>query len=1466
MTGFIVGGNLPVFCGRNRTQMGTTRDRNRHFPANLTMPAGNWIVKKIQHLRHGKPALLRTADGSLLLKRKHDGDRSTWSRLVPKPAPPPPAKPRQATLSARDAALARARTAWQALVHRRLDPKEHTVSTHRAAFAMGMAGLAALKNNRDDDLELALIKELILLELPGLDGKYAPTKEQIREEIDRYEERHRELEEEKAHLLDSFARPIFLNETMQELARCEECLSVLADAFNNHDQIAKDPNYWLQELENRWNGRQQGDLFQILRRERDLEKISADHAFYFLPQEKCILERIIATYELHDLYHSRVLTDDEFPQLIERLARGWPGVREDSKSCRPEDRANAAGCFRSLAQLSNRGKLPRNVLAEFQHLDDINRKLLKRAAEREQICKFVDGETDLDLGAAAAKGRELGAKYAELMQAERNLAAAGMDIKGVRVDELLVRALINKDPALRKRVSLLLARIADIEDDIQKLDPTFVRKPPMDATTLKVMEQIDDLVGADVLGLEPEPLLHYGITRADMRDMGLPTVLGSADIPQLTMHDSAAIKRLEPHIRDLRNRDIATIRNLARMGFSNAGEVKAQNEVIKAIRDGVVNTTAGRIALASGVGLTTAQLASEFVSSVFRSVTGKHDRLDLRHDDPDVVGKMRSHARYMRLSKGRRREIGDATRRIAKRRALIIELATKKDPSKSDIDRLAGLAQANLVDTDFIRKQVLDDLGNEQSNLVTALIRAAVLSARPTTVARLPDVESHFEHIDAYDASRYAPQIDDILTSWGLDIELYRALIDEVVLGRAEASRHAPGTVTADTLARWHAEFTPSEEFQSYLRQQRKDARGKIPAGRKVADYFSGKDTTPISPELVERVVTAIDALANFDKPSIRTHTLAKATVPIDAGMGAAIILSGVGGSQHSFIIRRIFNRIEVRLVSGDVDEVTIGETIELNGVVAALDIGATTKFAKWMTKGGSLHFPIERDADGRENVSKAQEFVRALLAGDLPTAEFYAARASKWQETEKSGSHVKIEPGIGGAVGFTPPTPGVKLRAGISGNASLQYWHRKRHGVQRNAEATKIVEKRTTGIVASAGGGVGVSLTGKTEPAAASVSEHPGASAPQQNLGGASAGFFGYDELQNRSVYELTDNNGITQYREVDVFRLIGHPTTAKEAFSRFPPQYGLPFSALLEEEENGVTYDRTTILENGETVSFRKAVEQMLGRMRENDGLLLWFTLHKDALDVIQRGQMRIRQIRHEMLPLLRDSEYWDESTIGGKLAKMLQRPAAAVGDPLLPPGRNAESHQELKRKRRTLEAEIKRLEARIEHFKSPSYLVPYGVFVVPLQYQQDGHTVFNGLGLIEISHVGVRVPDNLPFSIPTERLDGRHRENAEGWLDQAVNRYANEMADKGMLPPRQPDQSNNDVQIASSSTGAERHDEFEVSDSSSTEQALIDRRLLRNRSKGKEHERSFRKIVRPRLERQTRKRDGKPPIIVD
>jgi hypothetical protein len=939
--------------------------------------------------------------------------------------------PVPAQLSPREAAFARAGEALKSLVDRRQCPKERTISTRRAAFAMAMAGLAAIKEHRDDrraeDYELALIKELILLELPGLDTQQPTSKQAIAEEIERYEERYRQLAEEKSRLLNTNARHKLLQNTRQELARCEGCLRVLTESLNNYKKVESDSSYWLHALEDRWERECGGDLFDILRNERDLERISADHAFPFLPQEVCLLERVIATHELRDLYHSGILSDDEFSDLVEALARGWPGVREDQASSLPEQRANAAGCFRSLTQLANGGRLPREILATFQTYDEINSKLLIRAA-----------------------GAELGAKYAELMRAERKLMAAGIDLRGVRVDERFVHALEKADPELRKRVSLLLAHIALVEDDIEKLDKDFVRHTKISTSTraqiAALIEERTREAGANELtrqevadsitehmhatpsypmsdaeaklpvgqltetairsrtkgdplagkpGLEPEPLLHYGITREDMKDMDLPSAEERGDV------------------RALRRRDISTIRNLAHMGFSNAKQVKAQIDVIKTVRDRVVNTKAGRLALSSTVGLTTVQLAGEFLRKVFRSVTGQYERSDLAYDNPAVIEGMKREIDKIQLTEDEKRQIRERNEGIDLGLESIQRLSAKE---QVDTDFIVGLIKANLADTEFIRDQVL---GQERSNFLTALIRAAVLSARPKTIARA-GVESNFEPIDTYDASRHRQKIYDILESWGLDTELYRALIDEVVFSRAEASKGAPGTVTAEAIARWKAEFIPTEEFKSHVRQARKGARRKVSLKKETAEYFTGKDMSPINPELVERIVAAIEDLGNFDKFSVRTNSLGMATIPIDAGQGAALAFSGVGAPQNSLIFRRIGNRIEVRMVTGGFGEGTIGASLNLSALVAGLGIKATGKFARWMTNGGSLHFEIERDADGREDFSKVQSFVRALLTGDLPKPESWGA--FKWQETEKSGYHFKLDANLKGKAGFVLP------------------------------------------------------------------------------------------------------------------------------------------------------------------------------------------------------------------------------------------------------------------------------------------------------------------------------------------------------------------------------------------------------------------------------------------------------------
>ena len=157
-----VEGSVPVVGRWTRDTIPNSRDRNKFFPGKLTSDWGSRIVNKIQHLRHGEPHHLRRKQGGHDFhdlskytahrigegRREKESDASTriWSRLVDTKRPPPlPTAPRDislpdgpmpalAILSPREAALARARIALEELAARRQGPKEHSISTHRAAF------------------------------------------------------------------------------------------------------------------------------------------------------------------------------------------------------------------------------------------------------------------------------------------------------------------------------------------------------------------------------------------------------------------------------------------------------------------------------------------------------------------------------------------------------------------------------------------------------------------------------------------------------------------------------------------------------------------------------------------------------------------------------------------------------------------------------------------------------------------------------------------------------------------------------------------------------------------------------------------------------------------------------------------------------------------------------------------------------------------------------------------------------------------------------------------------------------------------------------------------------------------------------------------------------------------------------------------------------------------------------------
>ena len=97
-------------------------------------------------------------------------------------------------------------------------------------------------------------------------------------------------------------------------------------------------------------------------------------------------------------------------------------------------------------------------------------------------------------------GQDLGAKYAELMQAERSLRAFGINIGGVRVDEHYVVGLMKEDPKQRKQFALMLARVAFLEEEIAKIDRHFNRNIVTgNQTRGQVMARIaEQMEGVDV--------------------------------------------------------------------------------------------------------------------------------------------------------------------------------------------------------------------------------------------------------------------------------------------------------------------------------------------------------------------------------------------------------------------------------------------------------------------------------------------------------------------------------------------------------------------------------------------------------------------------------------------------------------------------------------------------------------------------------------------------------------------------------------------------------------------------------------------------------------------------------------------------------------------------------------------------------------------------------------------------------
>jgi hypothetical protein len=1021
------------------------------------------------------------------------------------------------------------------------------------AKAVATVGFDAIRNIKDPPArdERDLIREMLLRELPGLDidqtssedeDSINPTKQNIREAKLRYQERIVDLEKDLAALQDAecskeisaqICRKEIIEDLLSEIDRCQGCIAILKESKKQFSRQNSE-NFWSENLHNRWRElHPDDDISDLVREQRDLHEI--EKKFPLLPQERCLLELEIAVEELLDVHRSGALTTEQLLQLVEAIARGWPGVKEDSQSPLPEKRANAAGCIRSLAQLAGKGRLPREVLSSFKEYDAINRALLIRAQEQERGGKFAalykaeaelrkldqgskgkkreDDAPDLDQAQLEARvkklksrvedlkadlshidrnltlknftsmsddmrrawvarmrtvGRVLGMKYAELLEAERNLRAVGVDIRGVRIDEHYVLGLMKKDPKRRKQIALMLARVAFIEDAIERIDRHFernvrvseltrgaIRKQISDSMEKARSEFLDDRERANAelrpnkklhkekrhypvhkekrhwrVGGENSPvgsraqlelselrgrgedLLHYAITREDALEMQLPTVVEKA-------------QGGKPH-----KRDIATIRNLAAANIMGPADVRLVNEMHGTVRNRIFDSKVGRTGLRSVTSRTTAQLAQEYLANVYRWATGGKNGSSLGHASKAVTDAMGARWReVMKMKLSRKNEIlGSAARIIDLRHTILQSMASLNDV---EVRARIKTAHAECVKEIGVIRELLTE---QQYQLIATMIRAAILAARPQT--EIGD-QAKVEAIDTYDASRYRPEIIAILKSWGWsddDVRLYQVLIDHIVFSRAENGDKAPGTVTARRLSRWLEYFqggleriAAQEAASSDEPRQASSASGDDPgqaswkkrakarardAWNALVGYVSGKEIGAMDPALVDSFINgSIPALAKYGKISLRTNTMVSGGFPFAIGSGLSIPVGVGAGPQTGAIVKRGPASMDVRLVRGWFLNVKPG--LSGGGAFGAGsgDAGGALNGAWWETHGVTLQIPIKLDKNGKEDFSLVQSYLRGLLTGALPSTEEWAKSLANLQLTEKSGKHGK---GIG--------------------------------------------------------------------------------------------------------------------------------------------------------------------------------------------------------------------------------------------------------------------------------------------------------------------------------------------------------------------------------------------------------------------------------------------------------------------
>ncbi len=810
---------------------------------------------------------------------------------------------------------------------------------------------------------------------------------------------------------------------------------------------------------------------------------------------------------------------------------------------------------------------------------------------------------------------------------------------------------------------------------------------------------------------------------------------------------------------DSKRRRKRTLGKLAGMGMSNADEVKLQHETHQKIQDRIFNTKAGRNAARSAFGATTAQLSAEYLSLVFRSVTGEHHKFSLRHHDEVVKTSMIARwSEIMKLESSEKATLARAGKWVRFKRATILANMARLARREGNAARLEADIRRDHDDCLKVIRSIGTMLDEPRRTFVYAVIRAAVLSARPQ---RPVGEDRHFESIDLYDASRYRKEIFEILKSWGVDTALYQVLIDHVVFSRAEDSELAPGTVTAHKLARWKAVLEQDNPFSANPERQKKiipeerswkDRARQLPveAAKAVAGQFSGKAFDPMDPAAVEQIVASIPAIVNFGKISLRTHTLVHAGVEIAPDQEVSISLSLGGGDQTGIIFKRVDKWLDVRLLYGGVGNGLLGIASGVSDGVASLKRGGTASPSRWDTAGVELRFEIERDpVTGEERFDKVQSYVRALLTGKRLSTEQLAS-ASVWRGIRKKGWHVKGGLSTKSELGVKADAfVGTKASAGVNLTKDESWRYREREGDHWNAyvDGRKHVKKWTVSSATSATVGAVVNL-GFEHAAGANVSESPAGGFTTSNIAGVSAGAYVTD-LTNIALYDTGWD------WDWDFIVNTGNVKSAEEAFARCRPDMAERFLPLL---------DKKTRLDNGDEVTFREAIEQLLALMQMNDGFLLQFVPHPEVKKDVHRRMRRIAQIKEQILPAMEPAR-------------------ADRNDPL--------KARKLKKERDRLLQEITREEAFIRQAKDPANLenyIPSGVWLMPLSMQTEETTVLNVLGLLKISHVGVRMQDSMVCWVPAPKEEERSNlEIARDGLDSLIGDRAAGL--KRTTPPRTP-----------------------------------------------------------------------------